>query len=82
MQHTKRPNVLLIRYGLQEITPRSLEDNITDDRGKAFEVWGQRILSTRVVWRSHSNIPGVQREQLVYLRIRCIEKGEFLQISA
>jgi hypothetical protein len=82
MQRTKRPNVLLIRYGLQEKAPGCLELIITEDRCNAFELGGQRILGTRVVWRSLSDILGVECKQLVHFGIRCVGKDEFFQVSA
>lgn len=82
MQRTIRPSLLLVRYGLQEITPRCLEFKITHDRSNAFEFRGQRIQGTRVVWRALSDILGVQRKQIVHLGIRCIGNEEFFQVSA
>jgi hypothetical protein len=70
MRLTKRPSVLFVRYGLHEKTPRGLEHKITHDRSNAFGFWGQRIFSTRVIWRTLRDILGVQREQLVHLGIR------------
>ena len=82
MQHTKRPSVLPVRYGLQEKTPRCLEDIITLDRRYAFEFLSQHILGTRVVWRTLSGIIGVQRKQLVHLGICCLGEDEIFQVSA
>ena len=81
-QRTIKPSVLLVRYGLQEITPRRLKHEITQDRSNAFEFWGQRILGTRVVWRTLSDILGVQRKQIVHLGICCIGNIEFFQVGA
>ncbi len=72
MQRTKRPNALLSRYLVQEKAPWCLEHKITQDRSNAFELWGKRILGARVVWRTQSDILGVQVKQPVQLGIRCI----------
>ena len=82
MKRTKRPSILPIRYRLQEKTPRRLEHKITKDRSNAFEFWGQRILGTRFVWRTLSDILGVQRKQLVNLGVLCVGKEDFFQVSA
>jgi hypothetical protein len=77
VQRTKRPSILLSGYVVQEKPPWCLEHKITQNGSNAFEFWGKCILGTCVVWRTLSDILGVQRKQLVHLGIRYIGQKEF-----
>jgi hypothetical protein len=67
---------------MKEEAPFALELEITQEGSHAFELRGQSIIGTRVVWRTQGDIRGVQLKHLVHFGICYIGQEELLQVSA